>query len=394
MSKFTLDNFPTSKTGKEMLHRVSPIYDNSYVAKWLYQVMGMELDEIKTFFAEMREQVFATTVTWGIEYQEHKFSIVPDDNLSLEERRARLYRKKVNKFPLNPKRIENYFKNAWDLEVNIDETAHPGYIDIEFDVRKDFNIVPAIKDFIKIKPSHLGIGLFSVLTGQADLFMGTLLQGNEYSSISMAPLPDQGYANIFMGAIADDTPDGLSVGMMVRDELPLCLGLTQSAMLKRIGPANFTPLEPWDLEIAFRQFRGIFATDMDVGRIGSREPISDGSVSNYASGFVSDTAGRFTPAMGHNVDVSNTLAVLCTPKLQRICCDMSDVDKMAELSFLPPSGCSSTALALAGIITEQDTNIQPAALTGTSLSCLAGIITQDLMYRIGGKEKEENNEHI
>ena len=196
------------------------------------------------------------------------------------------------------------------------------------------------------------------------------------------------------GLVADDIPDGISVGMLSQADVPLVLGLAQSAIFNRIGPANFTPLEPWDLEIAFRQFRGLFATDMDVGRIGSREPISDGSVGNYAGGFVSDTAGRFTPAMGHNADVSNTFAVLFTPKLQRICCDMSDVDKMTELSFLPPSGCSSTALALAGIITEQDTNIQPAALTGTSLSCLAGIITQDLMYRISGKEKEENNEYI
>ncbi len=169
MSKFSLDNFPTSKTGKEMLHRVSPIYDNSYVAKWLYQVMGMELDEVKTLFAEMREQVFTTTVTWGIEYQEHKYSILPDDKLTLEERRARLYRKKIHKYPLNPKRIEIYFKDAWNMDVEVDETARPGYIDIDFASNRQFDIVSAVRDFIKLKPSHLSLYMHTSITGESSI---------------------------------------------------------------------------------------------------------------------------------------------------------------------------------------------------------------------------------
>lgn len=358
--------------------------------------LSKEHEKLRLTLDDFSNQLFIETATEpGLSRWEEIIGLIPKPGADFEARRRSillwLQSNQTSTVPFMQRLAARYYPAGSD--VRIIEHNSEYYFDIETNsLPIDYDGLFDAMDIYK--PAHLGMNLSFVLTEQLDLFMGTLLQGNEYSSISMAPLPDQGYANIFMGTIADDTPDGLSVGMMVRDELPLCLGLAQSAMLKRIGPANFTPLEPWDLEIAFRQFRGLFATDMDVGRIGSREPISDGSVSNYAGGFISDTAGRFTPAMGHNVDVSNTLAVLCTTKLQRICCDMSDVDKMAELSFLPPSGCSSTALALAGIITEQDTNIQPAALTGASLSCLAGIITQDLMYRIGGKEKEENNEHI
>lgn len=358
--------------------------------------LNKEHEKLRLTLDDFSNQLFIETATEpGLSRWEEIIGLIPKPGADFEARRRSillwLQSNQTSTVPFMQRLAARYYPAGSD--VRIIEHNSEYYFDIETDsLPIDYDGLFDAMDIYK--PAHLGMNLSFVLTEQLDLFMGTLLQGNEYSSISMAPLPDQGYANIFMGTIADDTPDGLSVGMMVRDELPLCLGLAQSAMLKRIGPANFTPLEPWDLEIAFRQFRGLFATDMDVGRIGSREPISDGSVSNYAGGFISDTAGRFTPAMGHNADVSNTFAVLFTPKLQRICCDMSDVDKMAELSFLPPSGCSSTALALAGIITEQDTNIQPAALTGASLSCLAGIITQDLMYRIGGKEKEENNEHI
>ena len=358
--------------------------------------LSKEHEKLRLTLDDFSNQLFIETATEpGLSRWEEIIGLIPKPGADFEARRRSillwLQSNQTSTVLFMQSLAARYYPAGSDVKIIEHNSEY--YFDIETDsLPIDYDGLFGAIDIYK--PAHLGMNLSFVLTEQLDLFMGTLLQGNEYSSISMAPLPDQGYANIFMGAIADDTPDGVSVGMMVRDELPLCLGLAQSAMFKRIGPANFTPLEPWDLEIAFRQFRGLFATDMDVGRIGSREPISDGSASNYAGGFISDTAGRFTPAMGHNVDVSNTLAVLCTPKLQRICCDMSDVDKMAELSFLPPSGCSSTALALAGIITEQDTNIRPAALTGATMSCLAGIITQDLMYRISGKEKEENNEHI
>ena len=358
--------------------------------------LSKEHEKLRLKLDDFSNQLFIETATEaGLSRWEEIIGLIPKKNADLEARRRSillwLQSNQVSTVEFMTRLAARYFPTGSDVKIVEHNSEY--YFDIETsNLPVDYD---GLFDAIDIyKPAHLGMGLSFILTGRLDLFMGTLLQGSEYSSISTAPLPDRGYARVFMGAIADDTPDGISVGMLTRDKLPLYLGLAQSAMFNRIGPANFTPLEPWDLEIAFRQFRGFFATDMDVGRIGSREPISDGLVSNYSGGFVSDTSGRFTPAMGHNVDVSNTFAVLCTPKLQRICCDMSDVDKMAELSFLPPSGYSSTALALAGLITEQDTNIQSASLAATSLSYLAGIITQDLMYRIGGKEKEENNEHI
>ena len=44
--KFDLEQFPTSESAKRMLSYVTPgFYDNSYVGKWLYQVMGLEYDD-------------------------------------------------------------------------------------------------------------------------------------------------------------------------------------------------------------------------------------------------------------------------------------------------------------------------------------------------------------
>ena len=46
--KFDLEAFPTSESAVRMLSYVSQgFYDSSYVGKWLYQVMGMEYDDVR-----------------------------------------------------------------------------------------------------------------------------------------------------------------------------------------------------------------------------------------------------------------------------------------------------------------------------------------------------------
>ena len=46
MEKIDLENFPTSESAQKMLSYVSDgFYDESYVGKWLFQVMGMEYDK-------------------------------------------------------------------------------------------------------------------------------------------------------------------------------------------------------------------------------------------------------------------------------------------------------------------------------------------------------------
>lgn len=155
MSKIDLDKFPTSETAQRMLHRVSPIYSEAYTMKWLYEVMGRELDDVWKIVREMPEQAFTQTVTWGIEAQEHKYSITPDDNLSLEERRARLFRRKTAKFPISPGRIEKYILEVWDMSVDIDETRAAGTFFLRILSDEDNHLRKMLSDLYTIKPSHL-----------------------------------------------------------------------------------------------------------------------------------------------------------------------------------------------------------------------------------------------
>ena len=154
-SSFDIERFPASDTAQRMLSRVSPVYENSYVVKWLYEVMGIEFDEARKIVQELGDQVFTQTVTWGIAYQEHKYSIEPDESLSLEERRARLYRKKTAGAPVSPRRLEKYIADLWDMTVDLDETYAPGRFLISILKDEKGNLREMLKDLREQAPSHL-----------------------------------------------------------------------------------------------------------------------------------------------------------------------------------------------------------------------------------------------
>lgn len=85
--RIDLEHFPTCETSKRMLARVSPIYERSYVGKWLYQVMGLEMEDARRLFDELRQQAFPETATWGLTYWEQRYGITPNPADDLEARR-------------------------------------------------------------------------------------------------------------------------------------------------------------------------------------------------------------------------------------------------------------------------------------------------------------------
>lgn len=159
MSKFDIEKFPESETAKRMLHRVSPIYNNSYVGKWLYEVMGREFDEARKLVMSLRDQIFTSTVTWGIDFQEDKYSLPHDTFLTLDERRLRLWRKRNSASPISPWMLENYILNAWDIKADVDETVANGIILLTISEDKENRLAAMYKALREIKPSHLSIYL-------------------------------------------------------------------------------------------------------------------------------------------------------------------------------------------------------------------------------------------
>lgn len=168
-----LENFPTSPAAKRMLKTVSPIYDKAYVAKWIFQVMGLEIDEAWKFIEELRLQAFPETATWGILYWEQRYNIPPDENLTIEKRRQRVIIKRGKRAPMNPARIEQFAKDVTERQTVVTEpdgsyvfsiAILPGEAEVDYQA-----LITTIKS---VKPSHLSFNVFFQtdvsLTIQAD----------------------------------------------------------------------------------------------------------------------------------------------------------------------------------------------------------------------------------
>jgi hypothetical protein len=173
-----LENFPTSPAAKRMLKTVSPIYDKSYIAKWIFQVMGLEIDEAWQFIEELRLQAFPETATWGITYWEQRYNIPPDESLSLEERRQRVIIKRGKRSPMNPARIERIVRDVTGREDMVTEqngeytfyiSILPGESTVDYQ-----ELIDTIKS---VKPSHLA---FKVLF-ETDVSMTIQVNNQAYT---------------------------------------------------------------------------------------------------------------------------------------------------------------------------------------------------------------------
>ena len=91
-----LEQFPTSETAKKMLSYITGngFYDNSYVGKWIFQVMGEEMGDARAIIDELPLQAFVETATWGLRYHEEKYRLPIRENLSPDERRKIILEKR------------------------------------------------------------------------------------------------------------------------------------------------------------------------------------------------------------------------------------------------------------------------------------------------------------
>jgi len=127
MENIDLENFPTSESAKKMLGYVSGgFYDESYVGKWLYQVMGVEYDKALEIVKDLSAQFFPETATWGLIYHEIKWGLPVRLNLSYEERRRLIYLKRDYRAPMTPYRMEKYLEDATGFTVQIADANDPG----------------------------------------------------------------------------------------------------------------------------------------------------------------------------------------------------------------------------------------------------------------------------
>ncbi|MDR3149824.1 MAG: YmfQ family protein, partial [Oscillospiraceae bacterium] len=117
-------NILHSPSAKEMLKMVTAgFYDKSYIALWLYEVIGREWDEVKGWASNLIFESIPEYATWSIAIWEDAYGIVPDDSLPLEIRRANLKARRIIRAPITPGFVEQVLNALTGLEVHVTENV-------------------------------------------------------------------------------------------------------------------------------------------------------------------------------------------------------------------------------------------------------------------------------
>lgn len=145
----------TSETAQEIIDWVSPIYGDSYVGLWIYQAIGIVMDDINRIANQLRYETTPCTADLLLDYWERQYGLPEDPSLTKEQRRERIITKKLNRGPCNPARLEAAVSAALGgVEVDIEENVAKNTFLVN--IRELVpSLVPAVAVLERMKPAHL-----------------------------------------------------------------------------------------------------------------------------------------------------------------------------------------------------------------------------------------------
>lgn len=154
-----LENFPTSESAKRMMSYLTQgFYDNSYVGKWIFEVMGREWDEVVEIFDSFPLQGFPQTCSWSLKYFEQKFGL--EGKGTFEERKQALLQKITIFAPFTPDKIRKCIENLTGINMDmIQVLEYPA--EFRFEIiscigdNEEADLVSAKNYVSNIKPAHL-----------------------------------------------------------------------------------------------------------------------------------------------------------------------------------------------------------------------------------------------
>lgn len=144
-----LENFPTREMARDMMSMISPIYDRSYVGKWIFEVMSVALELARQTVDDLQNEAFPNTATWSLPLWEEAYGIPTNESLSIEERRKALVKKRNFRRPMNPYRIAQLVTEICGRPVELIENVAPHTFEIRIGPGTSEAEIQAIIDTVK-----------------------------------------------------------------------------------------------------------------------------------------------------------------------------------------------------------------------------------------------------
>ena len=95
----------TSETAQKIIDYVSPIYGDSYVGLWLFQAIGVALEEVCKIAEQLKYETNPATADLLLDYWEKEYGLATDTSLTKEHRRSKIIAKTQTRGPASPARL-------------------------------------------------------------------------------------------------------------------------------------------------------------------------------------------------------------------------------------------------------------------------------------------------
>lgn len=146
-----------NEVAQRIIDYVSPIYGESYVALWIFEVIGIVLSEAAGLAEKLRFETNPITTELLMDQWEDQYGLYRDSSLTMEQRRARLLDKIRYRAPANPKRLAAAMATVLGVPVDITERVAKNTFQVDIlDAVGDFRkLMRAIEVLEAKKPAHL-----------------------------------------------------------------------------------------------------------------------------------------------------------------------------------------------------------------------------------------------
>lgn len=162
-----------NKIAQQIIDYVSPIYGDSYVGLWIYEVIGGVLEEIVDIAEAFKWEGNPATSVLLLDYWEEYYRLPTDPTLNTAQRQQRIVAKMRERGPLNPTVLAQIVSAALG-GVPVDITENVAKNTFQVNMRDvPASISPAIAALNKRKPAHLIYWLFIGLEIEARTEMKT-----------------------------------------------------------------------------------------------------------------------------------------------------------------------------------------------------------------------------
>ena len=153
-----------SEVAKRLISEASPIYEDSYVGCWIFEILGRSWDSIWAIIDDMPGQLFPQSVTWLIELWERRYDITPNVGDDIETRRRRLMEAEARPSPFTPWSLDRYVQSLCNRNAVVNEHIAPytfGVYIVDNPDSEPLDYSAVRKWIIRHKHSHMSFELYT-----------------------------------------------------------------------------------------------------------------------------------------------------------------------------------------------------------------------------------------